>query len=147
VTEENRRQGMRELLAKQQAGPPVTPAEATRRRRSARSAPVPDSVHSDSAGPGQQDRATRRQQGGIIEAAAREADVETGVGGSQVTARSRGRATSRPQPGPVRRVVSRAADQKGTLLAAACAVAVPAVWWLVAARRTQRMRLLGRARR
>jgi hypothetical protein len=185
VTKDNPRQGMSELLAKQRAGPPITPSEAARQRRSGRRGPAPDPV--DTGPPedrpvagiqppqdlapveetlAQESHATRDQPDEIVEAAAPEADVKARgrVKGSRVAARARGRAAGRPRssrpaagrvaqvkdhayagagivkeavPGPVRRAVSRAASNKPTLLAAACAVAVPVACWLVAGRRRQ----------
>jgi hypothetical protein len=193
VTKDNQRQGMSELLAKQRAGPPITPAEAARERRSSRRGSARDSA--DTGPPddrpvagsqppeglppaeealGEERQATRDQPGEIAEAAAPEAHVKARmrVKASRVAARARGRAAGRARsaqsvgragqvkdhtpaaagnvnqavPEPVRRAVAWAASNKGTLLAAACAVAVPVVCWLVARQRRQEIVLAAKAK-
>jgi hypothetical protein len=189
----DKRQGMSELLAKQRTGPPITPSEAARQRRSGRRGSAPDSADTGppedrpvagtqppedlppaEEAPAQERQAIRDQPDEVVEAATPEADVKAWmrVKASRVAARARGRAARRPrsarsaagragqvkdhasaaaanvnQPvlGPVRRTVSRAANNKGTLLAAACAVAVPVVCWLVAGRRRQATVLAAKA--
>ena len=153
MKKDNQRQGMSELLAEQRAGPPLTPAEAARQRRSGPRGTGPDSVdtaHEDRPVAGTQPPAdlppteetlavtghpTHDQPGGIVDAAAPEDDLKarTHVWGSQVAARVRGRAAGRPRS--LRGAVSRTARSKGTLLATTCAVAVAVVWRLVAGRR------------
>ena len=174
MTKDSNRLPMRELLAQQQAGPRITPAEAARQRRSGRRGSAPDSADSDSARSGRQvdatqwpddlapaaettaetsqGRVTRGQPPETVDAAARQASAATPVEGIRagVMAQVKEHASegadivNRAAPGPVRRTVSRAAGKKRTLLAAACAVAVPVVWWVMAARRSRRVRLLVR---
>lgn len=134
MTKDNPRQGMSELLAKQRTGPPITPSEAARRRRSGRRGPTPDSsgtgppedrpvagtqppeMPSADEALAKERQATPDQPGEIVEATGPEADVKarTRVKSSRI-----------------------AASDKGKLLAAACAAAVLAVCWLVATRRRQ----------
>jgi hypothetical protein len=176
VTKDKQRQGMGELLAKQRTGPPITPSEAARQRRSGRRGPVPDSVGTGppEAGPaagtqppedlarteetlGEKSHATRDQPE-TADAAASDAGVkaQTPVEDSRVAGLPRSiRPAEGPVaqmkdhaaagadiaeqavPGPARHAVSRAASNKRTLLAAACAIAVAVVCWLAAGRRRQ----------
>jgi hypothetical protein len=115
VTKENQRQGMSELLAKQRTAPPLTPSEAARRRRSGRPEPAPDSVDT----PSQEDRPVSGIQPPEDLAPADETQAGAGIANQDV-------------PGPVRRAVSCAARNKGTLLAAACAAAVAVLCWRAA---------------
>ena len=114
----------------------------------------------------QERQATRDQPAEAGEAPATTADVNAPTKASHVwvTGRARGRAAGRPRsarsaaghagqvkdhasaaagnvnqavPGPIRRAVSRATSSKATLLAAACAAAVPLACWLMARRRRQ----------
>jgi hypothetical protein len=143
VTKDDQRQGMSELLAKQRAGPAITPAEATRQRRSSRrelptasNDPRPPGgrpvIGTESPGdPARADetrteesRATPDVRGEIGEVV----DPEAAINDDRMAVQDSRLAVPR-------RVVSRAASNKGLLLAAACAVAVPIMRWLAAARR------------
>ena len=179
MTKDNQRQGMSELLAKQRAGPPITPSEAARQRRSGRRVSATGSAGTelpeDRPGAGTQPSedlpsaeeapAHERQATGgpPAGATAPQTDVQARmpVKASGVAGRARGSAAGRPRsarsadgrgdqvkdrvsaaapnvtqamPGRVRRAVAQAASNKGALLTAACAVAVPVIYWLVAAR-------------
>jgi hypothetical protein len=125
MTKDNQRQGMRELLAQQRAGDPLTPAEAARQRRSGSRGHAPDSAGSYPVGAGLLEGPPSVGQGRPGETAAAVGDAavetETRAGGRRVTARGRGRA----------------GGKRGALAAAACALAIPVLCWLVAARRRQ----------
>jgi hypothetical protein len=126
VKKDNQRQGMSELLAKQRAGPSITPSEAARQRRSGRHGPAPDSVDTDT----QEDRPVAGTQPPEDLAPVEETPAETGH-------------AIRDQPGESAETPALEPDMKartrvkGTLLAAIGAVAVAVVCWLVAARRRQ----------
>jgi hypothetical protein len=110
VTNDNAREGMAELLAKQRSGLPLTPSEAAAQRRSRRGldAPAPAGTGSPQDLPPAED---------------------------DLPAPGR---TQQAIPGPFRRALSLIASNRGTLVAAACAIAVPLVCWLSASRRRKR---------
>jgi len=142
MKKDNQRQGMSELLAKQRAGPSLTPSEAARQRRSGRHQSAPGSARTpleDRPAPGPQPpgdlpsaeetpaeaaQAIRDQPGESAEAVAQMEDHASAGAGI----------ISQAGAGPVRSAVSRAARNKGTLLAVTCAVVVPVVCWLMAGR-------------
>jgi hypothetical protein len=122
VTKYNQRQGMSELLAKQRTGPPITPSEAARQRRSGHGGPAPDSA--DAGAPedlvpaekalAQEWQATRDQREEIVEPDVPEADIKvrTRIKRSRVAARARGRAAGTPRPvRPAARHVAQAKDR------------------------------------
>jgi hypothetical protein len=141
MSKNNPRQGMGELLASQRTGPPLTPAEAARQRRSGQRGSAADAAGSepqeeqpvvatqpaDSLAP---DEANPAEGGPAI----RDQPGEVAVAGA-----------SQAGPGPARRAFDRAASYKIPLLAASGAVAISVLWWLTAGRRRRARALSARS--
>jgi hypothetical protein len=129
MTKDNQPQGMGELLARQRSGTPLTPAQAARQRRSGQDAPVTRA--GQPAGPGLE----------TASEAGKNARVKGGL------AEIIGEASSQPQPirpavadhpavpTSARPTFARITSHRGTLLAAACSVAIALACYLLASRR------------